>query len=64
MAVAKSLYLGRPPRAARHGLLCLVELDIPSTLAGTKYIGMLEGRVTGVLREAEAADPGRGEGRW
>ena len=42
----------------------LVELDVPAMLAGTKYIGTLQERVKGVLRELEAeAERRPGPGR-
>jgi ATP-dependent Clp protease ATP-binding subunit ClpA len=34
----------------------LVELSVPKLLAGCRYIGVLQERVTGVIGEAEAAD--------
>ncbi|CAN6284425.1 unnamed protein product [Urochloa humidicola] len=51
--LAQRLARGQVPGALAGARV--VELNVPKVIAGTKYIGTLETRVTGVIAEAEAA---------
>ncbi|CAL4939862.1 unnamed protein product [Urochloa decumbens] len=51
--LAQRLAAGRVPGALAGARV--VELDVPAMVAGTEYVGTFEARVTGVIREAEAA---------